>query len=121
MGDDIFTKAITNPESKATFTLPEDGEWVDYFSGESYPGGTQLSKTYPINRFPLFVRKGAIIPMAVDSGITYLVCPKGTTTRKFYLPTGEGTDYEVCDVTYSEVDCQLTVNGKKSNQYKVIK
>ena len=115
LGNDIFTKAITNPEGQATFTLPQDGEWVDYFSGQSYPGGSQLTMTYPIDRFPLFVRKGAIIPMAKDGSITYYVCPKGTTTRKLYLPTGDGTDYEECDVTYSEVDGQLTVkapNGK---------
>ena len=120
LGNDIFTKAITNPEGKATFTLPEDGEWVDYFSGESYSGGTQLTKTYPIDRFPLFVRKGAIIPMAKDGGITYLVCPKGTTTRKLYLPIGDGIDYKECVVTYSETDGQLLVNGKECHQYQII-
>ena len=121
LGNDIFTKAITNPEGKAVFTLPEDGEWVDYFSGESYLGGTQLTKTYPIDRFPLFIRKGAIIPLAKDSGIVYLVCPKGTTTRKFYLPTGDGTDYEECDVSYSESDKMLRVNGKISNAVVIYK
>ena len=54
-----------------------------------------------IDRFPMFVRKGAIIPLAKDDGITYLVSPKGTTTRMFYLPTGDGTDYEECYVSYS--------------------
>ena len=120
VGNDIFTKAITNLEGKATFTLPEDGEWVDYFSGESYPGGTQLTKTYPIDRFPLFIRKGAIIPMAVNGSITYLVCSKGTTTRKLYLPTGDGIDYKEYDVTYSKTDGLMTVNGKNYQEYKVI-
>lgn len=121
LGDDIFTKAITNPGGKAEFRLPESGEWVDYFSGESFPGGTQLSKTYPLDRYPLFIRKGAIIPMATDGGITYLVCPQGTTSRKLYLPKGEGIDYEVYDVTYSETDNLLTVNGQKSQQIKIIR
>ena len=121
LGNDIFTKAITNPEGTATFTLPEDGEWVDYFSGESYPGGTQLTKIYLIDRFPLFVRKGAIIPIAKDGGITYLVCPKGTTKRKLYLPTGDGIDYKECDVIYSETDGLLKVNGKDYHELKIIK
>ena len=115
LGEDIFTKAITSPDGKADFRLPVDGEWVDYFTGETYAGGTQISKTYPLNRFPLFVRKGAIIPMAKDGGITYLVCPKGTTTRQFYLPTGDGTDYKEYTVTYSEDSGRLKVNGKNSN------
>ena len=112
---------ITNPEGTATFTLPEDGEWVDYFSGESYPGGTQLTKIYLIDRFPLFVRKGAIIPIAKDGGITYLVCPKGTTKRKLYLPTGDGIDYKECDVIYSETDGLLKVNGKDYHEFIIIK
>ncbi len=112
LGSDIFTKTITNAEGRAVFRLPADGEWVDYFSHECYPGGTQIDKTYPLDRFPLFVRKGAIIPLSTDGGISYLVCPQGTTTRRLYLPTGEGTDYTECEATYAETDGRLTVNGK---------
>ncbi len=112
LGNDIFTKAITNPDGKATFRLPDCGEWVDFFSGQIYPGGTQINKTYPIDRFPLYVRKGAIIPMEVDGRTVYLVCPQGTSTRKLYLPKGEGTDYRKVTVTYNENNGQLTVNGK---------
>ena len=120
LGNDIFTKAITNPEGKVEFRLPESGEWVDYFSGETYPGGTLLSKTYPLDRYPLFIRKGAIIPMAIDGGITYLVCPQGNSSRKLYLPKGDGIDYETCDVTYSEAEGLLTVNGKRDNHTLLI-
>ena len=120
LGNDIFTKAITNPEGKVEFRLPESGEWVDYFSGETYPGGTLLSKTYPLDRYPLFIRKGAIIPMAIDGGITYLVCPQGNSSRKLYLPKGDGIDYETCDVTYSEAEGRLTVNGKRDDHTLLI-
>ena len=120
LGSDIFTKAITNPEGKATFTLPADGEWTDFFTGETYQGGTQISKTYATDRFPLFVRKGAIIPMQVDGRIVYMVCPQGTTTRQLYLPKGEGTDYRKVTVSYSENSGRLNINGKPSSEFKTL-
>lgn len=44
--------------------LPE-GEWIDYLSGESYAGGRIINNfETPIWKLPIFVRRGAIIPMA---------------------------------------------------------
>lgn len=43
--------------------LPE-GEWVDYFSGEVYRGGRIInSYDAPLWKLPVFVKKGAIIPL----------------------------------------------------------
>ncbi len=120
LGDDIFTKAITNPEGRAAFFLPEDGEWVDFFSGKVFKGGTKIDRIYPLDRFPLFVRKGAIIPMEVDGRTTYLVCPHAATSRKLYLPKGDGTAYRKVTVAYDERSGRLTVNGKVSSDYKTL-
>lgn len=44
--------------------LPE-GEWIDYFSGEKYEGGRILNNfATPLWKLPVFVKNGAIIPMA---------------------------------------------------------
>jgi alpha-glucosidase (family GH31 glycosyl hydrolase) len=44
--------------------LPE-GTWLDYFSGEKYAGNTIVSNfDVPIWKLPVFVKSGAIIPMA---------------------------------------------------------
>ncbi len=43
--------------------LPE-GQWIDYFSGELYQGGVILNSfDTPIWKIPVFVKRGAIIPM----------------------------------------------------------
>lgn len=43
--------------------LPE-GTWIDYFSGEAYPGNMVLNSfETPIWKLPVFVKAGAIIPM----------------------------------------------------------
>lgn len=43
--------------------LPQ-GEWIDYFTGHKYQGGCVLNNfEAPLWKLPLFVRKGAIIPL----------------------------------------------------------
>lgn len=43
--------------------LPE-GEWIDYFSGEMYQGGRIINNyDTPLWKLPVFVKRGAIIPM----------------------------------------------------------
>jgi alpha-glucosidase (family GH31 glycosyl hydrolase) len=47
-----------------TIYLPE-GTWIDYYSGEKYTGNTILNSfATPIWKLPVFVKSGAIIPMA---------------------------------------------------------
>jgi alpha-glucosidase (family GH31 glycosyl hydrolase) len=44
--------------------LPEGEKWLDYFTGKIYDGGQIISYECPIERMPLFVRAGSILPMA---------------------------------------------------------
>ncbi|GHE49778.1 TIM-barrel domain-containing protein [Sphingobacterium griseoflavum] len=42
-----------------------DGEWIDYFTGEKYSGGRVINNIdAPLWKVPVFVKNGAIIPMA---------------------------------------------------------
>ncbi len=44
--------------------LPQDEYWFDYFTGDIYAGGQNLIHECPIERMPLFVRAGSILPLA---------------------------------------------------------
>lgn len=46
---------------KSVFFPP--GEWVDWWTGERYEGGKEASVAAPIERLPLFIRAGGIVPM----------------------------------------------------------
>ena len=94
LGPDLFTKAITSDDPHVRFTLPAEGEWMDWRTGESYPGGTVIDRDYPLDEFPLFVRKGSVIPLQEADGIRLLVTPGGKHgKRTLHLPVGEGTAY----------------------------
>ena len=44
-------------------TLPGAGVWTDFWTGETFKGGSTLSAAAPIHQIPLHVRSGAIVPL----------------------------------------------------------
>lgn len=51
---------------KSEIYLP-DGEWIDVFDGKIYSGGSTVNKTCGLIETPLFVRRGALLPLAYDA------------------------------------------------------
>ena len=46
--------------------LPAGTDWYDYWTNERHTGGQTITAAAPIDRIPLFVRAGSIIPMGVQ-------------------------------------------------------
>ena len=123
LGTDIFTKAIVSDSDEVTFHLPENGEWIDYWTGETVPGGTKLTRTYPVDRFPLFIRSGAIIPQTDPSmpGKRIIrIYPNGRTLRRFHLPKGEGTAYFECRVCYDQKTGKMMLDSDEPADFVII-
>jgi alpha-glucosidase (family GH31 glycosyl hydrolase) len=51
---------------RVTVWLP-GGIWWDWFTGERHVGPKRFDATLPLDRFPLFARDGAAIPLAVPA------------------------------------------------------
>ncbi|AFC29423.1 alpha-glucosidase [Paenibacillus mucilaginosus 3016] len=47
-----------------TVYLPEGCEWIDWHTRERYAGGQTIRKPVAIHSIPMFIRSGAIIPLA---------------------------------------------------------
>jgi alpha-D-xyloside xylohydrolase len=43
--------------------LPAGADWYDYWTNQLYHGGQTITAAAPIDRIPLFVRAGSIVPM----------------------------------------------------------
>ncbi len=73
-GSSFLVCAVTEPmyyeaenkkldrEKKWRCYLPEGCKWYDYWTNDCYEGGQYVTVDAPIDRIPLFVRAGAIIP-----------------------------------------------------------
>jgi alpha-D-xyloside xylohydrolase len=65
-GDDFLVAPVMNSNNRRDIYLPE-GEWVDFFSRKTVSGGRWLKNVdVPLDEMPVFVRKGAQIPMYMD-------------------------------------------------------
>lgn len=51
-----------NGVTKQKLWLPS-GVWFDFFTGERFEGGKEYQREYPLDRYPVFVKEGAIIPL----------------------------------------------------------
>ena len=93
LGASLMAAPIYRPgvEHRAVY-LPE-GTWYDWWTGETYTGPTHILAHAPLERMPLYIRAGAIIPMQpvmqyVDRR------PLDSLTLRIWKGTGEFTLYE---------------------------
>lgn len=100
--------------------LPE-GEWVDFFSGRVYGGGRVINGfDAPLWKLPVFVRRGAIIPMArahnnpneVDRNTrAFAFYPKDDTEFTLYDDDGRTQAYLRGEGATTRVSSRLNAKG----------
>jgi hypothetical protein len=66
LGDDLLVAPVDDEGARTrTLYLPAGG-WVDFWTGAIFDGGREVTADAPLDRIPVYVRAGAIIPMAAD-------------------------------------------------------
>ena len=118
--------------------LPE-GDWFDYFTGDKYEGNRVLNNfASPLWKLPLFVKAGAIIPMANPNNHVsaidkmyriYELYPAGKSQLEEYDDDGVSLEYKkgasVTTLIESEVDSHqkltITIHPAKGNYDSFVK
>lgn len=62
-GNELLVAPVYEQFATSREILFPDGQWIDFWDNVSYQGGVKATVSAPIDKIPLFVRKGAIIPM----------------------------------------------------------
>jgi hypothetical protein len=103
--------------------LPE-GEWIDYWSDRRLTGGRWLWVLAPLDRIPLFIKAGSIIPMIAagqntqsDDPVIYLhLYPGKSCVFELYEDDGQTYRYESGDyaLTRLEMDKRGTLVKKST-------
>ncbi len=66
-GPAFLVAPVTQAQSASrSVYLPAGTNWVNFWTGETQPGGQKITVAAPIETMPLFVRAGAIIPLGPD-------------------------------------------------------
>jgi len=90
--------------------LPAGTDWYDFNKGKRYAGGQRIDADAPLERMPLFVRAGAIVPTGPDiqytgqkpdAPVTLLVYTGAN--GDFSLYEDEGTNYRYEQGHYSRI------------------
>ncbi|MBR3844243.1 MAG: DUF5110 domain-containing protein, partial [Clostridia bacterium] len=121
LGESILVAPVnsTNPKAVRSVYLPASADWIDYETGYVYKGGQTIRYTATADILPLFIRKGAIIPMGTvgkntsdkgDTTMTYDLYPADTKTNfTLYEDDGETYDYEKGE--YATTNLSLVKNA----------
>ncbi len=56
-------KTVEEKEETRNVYLPENHKWIDFWTGETMNGGKNIVSDAPIDKIPLFVKAGSILPM----------------------------------------------------------
>lgn len=138
LGDSILVCPVTEPmyyvkdskpverEKKRRVYLPAGTNWYDFWTDEFYEGGQWIDADAPIDRIPLYIREGSIIPMT--GALTSTAELAGAEVKlhiyagekaygKIYEDSGDGYDYEEGDYAYIALSWN---KGDKKVQARVI-
>lgn len=59
----MINPVVKEKASSRKIYLPAKSEWIDFWTGEIYKGGKTINIDTPIDRIPILVKSGSIIPM----------------------------------------------------------
>ena len=91
-GPDLVVAPVLSPLTQRAVYLP-DGVWVDYWSGKPVAGHQTIAVDAPLDRLPLYVRAGAIIPKIPDDVMTLV--PAGSYADKSVKAMDNRRVYEI--------------------------
>lgn len=107
IGRDLLVAPVVREGERARAVyFPKGSDWVDWWTGERYAGGQSATIPAPLDRLPIFIRAGSVIPvqsviqhtgempgadvtLVVGTGIK----PGITESAELYQDAGDGYGY----------------------------
>lgn len=126
-GPDFLVAPVIDENTSRAVYLPA-GNWVDYWTGKQFTGGTSIVAEAPLDVLPLYARAGAIIPKIPEDVMTLVpekesgdTATKTLDDRRVYelLPAAANTatitttDFE--GRTLTRTGDQLTIQGSSAH------
>jgi len=119
-GDALLVAPVTRAGATHWPVYFPAGTWHDFWTGEAYVGPGAATVAAPLDRLPLFVRGGSIVPLGpvrqhdrdrASDEITLLIHPAGASSFTLYEDDGESNAYAVGGSALTEFTCAEDENG----------
>jgi alpha-D-xyloside xylohydrolase len=102
-GKSLLVSPVTEKGATArNVILPEGDNWVDFWTGDSYKGGQSVSTPAALDRLPIMVKAGSIVPLGPvvqsaadpEDPLEIRVYPGKDADGQIYQDSGDGYAYE---------------------------
>lgn len=94
VGDALLVAPVLQADAMRRDVYLPKGEWYDFWTNEHYRGGEMITVTAPLDRLPIFVRAGSVIPMWQDQQYISLKKRHANQIYRVYCGDAETTLYE---------------------------
>jgi hypothetical protein len=131
LGEQILVSAITTDTEIKTVVFPGERRWIDYWDEATYfEGGITAQVHVPLERYPIYIQAGAILPLQVRNAVTghgdessagkttFAIYPFGASSFTFHRPLSDGTEYSDVQITVDEGAGTITVLGSTPGDYR---
>jgi alpha-D-xyloside xylohydrolase len=102
-GDSLLVNPVTTEGARQrTVYLPSDNDWIDFWTGTRSGGGHSIKANAPLDRIPIYVKAGSIIPFgphaesasARPDPIELRIYRGAPSSFTLYEDEGDNYDYE---------------------------
>jgi alpha-D-xyloside xylohydrolase len=100
-GPSILVNPVTEAGATSRHLYLPDAHWYDFWDGSSLTGGRWIDASAPLNRIPLYVRAGSILPVGPEIEYTTEKPADPIDLRVYPGADGEFTLYEDENDTYN--------------------
>jgi alpha-glucosidase (family GH31 glycosyl hydrolase) len=116
-GDDLLVAPVTREGATAWPVYLPAGRWFDFWTGEPHAGPGGLTVAAPLDRMPLLVRTGAILPLGpvvqhtgerpLDE-LTLQIYPEATSRFELYEDDGRTNAYLRGQYALTPITCEAS-------------
>jgi alpha-D-xyloside xylohydrolase len=120
-------KTVEMRKKTRTVYLPAGPAWIDFWTGQPFTGGAVIEADAPIDKMPLLVRAGSIIPMGPfvqyaaekpADPIELRIYPGADGSFSLYEDENDNTNYEkgmyaTIDFQWDDAQRTLTIGDRK--------
>jgi alpha-glucosidase (family GH31 glycosyl hydrolase) len=116
-GAEMLVAPVLDPSGEVSVYLPP-GQWLDFFTGKTYEGGTTFSGHYAVDATPVLVKAGAIIPEQPPSEYsdanpldTLVLQVYGAGAGQFNLYEDDGSSFDYSNGASAETSLTHTTGS----------
>lgn len=123
-GPDMLIAPATTPGNVTTERVWfPPGKWTDWFTGATFQGPATQTLTVPLDRMPVFVKAGGIVPEQAPMGhvgadpsapLTLRVYPGAAASFTLYQDAGSGTGYAKGQSSLTSINTAQSANAAAS-------